>query len=88
MDENKSDYVIEIKNESTFSEIEGNPNLVRDNYSKGIVNVDESGYKSYIENYKRTYSEMKKMKNLENEVFEIKNDLNEIKDLLKSLLSK
>lgn len=88
MDEKHLDYVIEVENSSTFSEIEGNPNLVRDNYSKGIVNVDESGYKSYIENYKKTYNEMKKMKNLEDEVVEIKNDLNEIKNLLKSILSK
>lgn len=88
MNENESDYSIEVENLCSFSEIEGNPNLVRDTYSNGIVNVDESGYRSYIENYKRTYNEMKKMKKMENEVLEIKNDLNEIKDLLKSILSK
>jgi hypothetical protein len=71
-----------------FIEVQGNPNLVRDTQTSGIINVNESEYKTYIENYKRKYNEINRIKNLENDVIEIKGDLNEIKDLLRSLLSK
>ena len=59
--------------------------LYRDEYSNGIVNMNENEYKTYIENYKKCYNEKQKIKNLENDVNSIKNDLSEIKDLLRNL---
>jgi chromosome segregation ATPase len=71
-----------------FIEVQGNPNLVRDSQNTGIINVNESEYRTYIENYKRKYNEINRIKKLESDVTEMKDNLNEIKDLLKSLLSK
>jgi hypothetical protein len=79
---------IEINDFNNYSLVEGNSNLVRDNYSKGIVNVNESEYKTYIETYKRKHNELQKIKKMESEIGSIKNDLDEIKDLLKDLLRK
>lgn len=59
--------------------------LYRDEYSNGIVNMNENEYKTYIENYKKTYNGKQKIKNLENDVNSIKNDLSEIKELLRNL---
>jgi hypothetical protein len=50
--------------------------------------VNESEYKTYIETYKRKHNELQKIKKMESEIGSIKNDLDEIKDLLKDLLRK
>lgn len=59
--------------------------LVRDSYSNGIVNTDEESYNAYIQNYKKKYFESQKLKTLEKDINVIKNDLDEIKHLLRSL---
>lgn len=59
--------------------------LARDLNSNGIVNFDMDGYNQYVENYKRVYNESRRIKILENDVSDIKSDLNEIKNLLRSL---
>lgn len=68
-----------------FIKVKDKNGLYRDEYSNGIVNMNENEYKTYIENYKKSYNEKQKIKNLENDVNSIKNDLSEIKDLLRSL---
>lgn len=59
--------------------------LCRDTDSNAIVNTDIKGYHQYIENYKKTYNELQRIKNLENDVSEMKSDLTEIKNLLRNL---
>lgn len=59
--------------------------LIRDMDSNGIINTDDNAYNSYVENYRKRFNESKKIKILEDDVNEIKNDLNEIKLLLRSL---
>ena len=36
-----------------YSPVENEPNLVRDNYSKAIINTDITGYEEYMERKKR-----------------------------------
>jgi len=71
----------------TYIKVKDKDDLVRDTTSNGIVNIDESGYNSYMDNYKRIYNQNSKIKNLENDVNEIKSNLNEIKDLLRSFIN-
>lgn len=61
--------------------------LLRDIESNGIVNTDYENYKKYIETYKIKKNELDKVKTLENEVSSIKEDLCEIKDLLRSIVN-
>ncbi|MFZ9740288.1 MAG: hypothetical protein ACO3CQ_00130 [Candidatus Nanopelagicaceae bacterium] len=68
--------------------VHGKNNLVRDSHTSGIVNTDIQSYNSYIEAYKQKAKELKRVESLENELSEIKDDINEIKNLLKSFLSK
>jgi hypothetical protein len=68
--------------------VHGKNNLVRDSQTNGIVNTDTQSYNAYIETYKQKSKELKRVESLENELSCIKNDIDEIKDLLKSLLSK
>ena len=68
-----------------YNPIEGKPNLVKDPNTNAILNVDEDAYNEYIETYKKVYSEKQRINSMESEVQNIKNDLNEIKELLKLL---
>ena len=68
-----------------FSKVEGNSNLVREKETGAIINVNNSEYQSYIINSRKILSERKKAESIEEELNDIKNDINEIKDLLRSL---
>lgn len=68
-----------------YIKVKDKDNLVRDSFSNGIVNTDIDGYKAYIQNYKKAYNDSQRIKDLENNVNEIKSDLSEIKDLLRNL---
>ena len=68
-----------------YIKVKDKNHLARDINSNGIINFDMEGYKQYEDNYKRVYSETQKIKNLENEMGQNKNDLNEIKNLLRNL---
>jgi hypothetical protein len=67
-----------------YIKVKDKDHLVRDSYSNGIVNTDIDSYNAYINNYKKTYAESQKIKNLENDMNKIKDDLTEIKNLLRN----
>ena len=61
--------------------VEGYPNLYRDEQTGAIINQDTIAYNNYVNSLrKRDYQER--------EIDKIKNDINEIKSLLKQLLEK
>ncbi len=61
--------------------------LLRDTESNGIINNDDVGYQAYVDNYKRTYNESKRINTLENDMNIIRNDLDEIKNLLSNFIN-
>lgn len=61
--------------------------LLRDTESNGIINSNDIGYQAYVENYKRTYNESKRINTLENDVSSIRSDLDEIKNLLRNFVN-
>lgn len=68
-----------------FIRVKDKNGLYRDESNSAIINMNENEYNTYLESYKKVYSEKQKIKNLENDVNEIKSDLNEIKNLLRGL---
>jgi len=60
-------------------------NLYRDSKTNAIINTDMQAYNNYINAKNVKEREMKKIENLENEITSIKDDLSEIKDLLRNL---
>lgn len=60
--------------------VEGHTNLYRDENSNAIVNCDDYGYNQYI----KMKNEKKRQKE---EIDQLKNDVNEIKSMLKELLN-
>lgn len=66
--------------------VENHSNLFRDSETGAIVNTNYTEYKNYMNSLKYKKRESDKIKNLENNVESLKNDLQEIKDLLKCLI--
>lgn len=61
--------------------VEGHPNLYRDERSGAIINCDSVAYNQYVNSLNSRDSQKREIDN-------IKNDINEIKSLLKQLLEK
>jgi hypothetical protein len=65
--------------------VEGERNLVRDIKTNAIINTNEQEYNAYLARKNSTINERQRVENLENQINEVKGDLNEIKMLLRSL---
>lgn len=59
--------------------------LYRDVNSEGIVNSDINGYNLYVESYNKKYEENKRVMKIENDLNNLKTDIDEIKNLLRNL---
>lgn len=66
--------------------VENQSNLFRDSETNAIVNTNLTEYRNYINSLKYKKRELNKMKQLEEDVQSVKDDLKEIKDLLKCLI--
>jgi triacylglycerol esterase/lipase EstA (alpha/beta hydrolase family) len=67
--------------------VEGHSNLLRDPNNDAIVNIDILGYEKYIAQREAKNKKNQKVQNIEQEVANMKEDINEIKNLLKELLN-
>ena len=65
--------------------VKGHSDLIRDPVTNAIINTNKSKYEEYISRRDIKKSETQKVKNLEDELSCIKDDLNEIKSLLRGL---
>lgn len=60
-------------------------NLFRDLSTNALINTDMQAYNNYINSKKVKEVESKRIENIENELTDVKSDLNEIKNLLRKL---
>ena len=65
--------------------VEGHPNLIRDENSNAIVNTDSSEYTNYLSLRARKKHGGDRIDNMENDLKDLKDDINEIKSLLRAL---
>jgi 2',3'-cyclic-nucleotide 2'-phosphodiesterase (5'-nucleotidase family) len=70
-----------------FIKVKGHDHLIRDPKTNSIINTNMSEYKEYISRRDLKMEEDQKVQNLESDVANMKDDLNEIKNLLRSLLN-
>ena len=66
--------------------VKGHSDLVRDPVTNAIINTNKSKYEEYISRRDIKKNETQKVQDLEDELSCIKNDLNEIKSLLKEII--
>lgn len=69
-----------------YSKIRGHENFVRDIKTNSIINTNMNEYNEYMARKKSKNEEDQKIQNLESDVANIKDDLNEIKTLLRRIL--
>jgi len=69
-----------------YTKVEGHMNLVRDEETKAVINVNMNDYQKYIDQKTIKQNEIQKIKSLEHEVANIKSDMNEIKSLLHQII--
>jgi hypothetical protein len=69
-----------------YSKVNGHSNLIRDEETKAIINTNMSDYNAYIAQKRMKEKENQKLQNLEKDFVNMKEDLNEIKSLLRSLI--
>ncbi len=67
--------------------VTGHSDLLRDAKSQSIVNVDHSEYQKYIARRDAKKRESEKTDNIEEDLANLKSEMNEIKSLLKELVS-
>jgi len=65
--------------------VEGHNNLVRENDSNAIVNTDLSEYNNYLSLRSKRKQKSERIDNMENDLKSLKDDINEIKTLLRAL---
>lgn len=70
-----------------YLKVEGQHNLLRDPKTNSIVNNNMSEYQNYIKRRESKSKENQKVQNLEDEVASMREDLDEIKSLLRSLVN-
>jgi hypothetical protein len=71
-----------------YIKVEGHSHLLRDSKTNSIVNTNMIEYQEYLNRRNTKTNENEKIKNLEDDVSHIKNDLDEIKLLLRNLIER
>ena len=72
---------------SNFIPVEGSNDLVRDNNTNQIINTNESEYQQYIARRKQKKLEKEKALDVERDISSLRDEITEIKDLLRSLVN-
>ena len=70
-----------------YIKVSGHSDLVRDPETNSIINKNKSEYHEYMMRKNLNSEENQKVQTIEDEVANIKNDVNEIKSLLKELIN-
>ena len=69
-----------------YVKVESQDSLVRDMSSNAIVNNSKSEYENFLKISEQKYKEKKEFEKLKTDVNSMKNDLDEIKSMLKSIV--
>ena len=69
-----------------YAKVEGHSYLLRDSKTNSIINTNMVEYQEYLNRRNVKAGENQKVQTIEEEVYNMKNDISEIKSLLKELL--
>jgi len=70
-----------------YSKVKEDEHLIRDNDSNALINTNLNEYRNYIELKKVKEKENMRIEKIESEINSLKNDLSEIKNLLRSFVN-
>lgn len=70
-----------------YAKIEGHPDLIRDTRTKAIMNTNHNEYESYLAASRSKREEKNKVETMERDLNSIKEEINQVKNLLQELLN-
>ena len=70
-----------------YVKVKDNEHLIRNTNSNCIVNTNKSEYEEYLTRRKLKKSDKIKVDNLERDISTLRNEISEIKDMLRSLVN-
>ena len=70
-----------------YVKVKDNDHLIRNSKSNCIVNTNKAEYEEYLTRRKLKKSEKNKVENIERDISTIRNEITEIKDMLRSLVN-
>jgi DNA-binding ferritin-like protein len=68
-----------------YSRVQGYDHLIRDETTKSIININVSEYENYMKMKTIKEKESQKMQKIEDDLDNLKSDINDIKNLLRKL---
>ncbi len=68
--------------------VESHPELAKDEYSKGITNIDNDAYEKYMRSAMTRKERNALLETNTKEINNLKEDVSEIKDMLRQLINK
>ena len=71
-----------------YLKVESDKSLVRDMDSNAIINKNKSEFDKFMELSRKKHEEKKKFDNMRSDLDSLKQDMNEIKTLLKNIMDK
>lgn len=69
-----------------YIKVDGHSSLARDPITNSVINMNSNEYEEYLKTRNVKLQEHQKIENIESDLNKLKTDINEIKDLLRSLL--
>ena len=72
---------------SDFVPVEGSDDLVRDPHTDQIINTNRNAYQEYVNRREKRKLEKEKSLNIEEDLANVKSEMNEIKSLLRELVN-
>ena len=70
-----------------FVKVKNNEHLVKNTKSNFIINTNKAEYDEYLTRRKLKQNEKNKVDNLERDISTLRNEITEIKDMLRSLVN-
>ena len=68
-----------------YSNVKGHTDLIRDNSTRAILSNDSNQYDNYLQRLAQRQQGKDRIDNMENDLKSLKDDINEIKNLLRAL---
>ena len=68
-----------------YSNVKGHTDLIRDNSTRAILSNDSNQYDNYLQRRAQRQQGKDRIDNMENDLKSLKDDINEIKSLLRAL---
>ena len=71
----------------SYIKVKDNNHLLRNTESNCIINTNKSEYKKYLKLREQKQNEVSKVENIERDISTLRDEITEIKDMLRSLVN-